>query len=1003
MPVEFLTPEQQERYGRFTEEPSAAQLARYFHLDDADRERIAQYRGGHNRFGFALQLCTVRFLGTFLEDPLDVPTGVQAHLAEQLGLSILPEQLHRYRDGETRWDHTAQIRQLHGYREFFDPAEYFRLLRWLFNRTWLSAERPSVLFDLATARLVERKVLLPGVTVLERLVARVRDRAAERLYQVLASLPDADCIKRLEKLLVPESGKRQSPLDRLRSSPTRLSAPALVEAITRLEEIRMLGAGTLAVHSVPPIRLAVLARIGGASRAQAIARMPKERRIATLVAFAHHLEATATDDVLDVLDLLVGELLSRAEREGKRSRLRTLGDLDAAALKLYKACEVVLDGECEDAEVRSTVFKRVGEESLAEAAALVSHLIRPAARDGREELLTRWRTVRLFLPRLLAAITFGVTEAGRPVGEALTFLHSIEGRRQPKMDQAPLGVVDRRWKPTVAGEDGAIDRQAYTFCVLQRLREALHRRDVFVEGSLRYRDPRARLLSGPEWEVSRLNVCRVLGHSTTPDTELEALSASLDQAFRRAAANLATNTAVRVVGNPSRDTFSLSRLDKLAEPSSLLRLRAKVHSLLPTVDLPEVLLEVHQYTGFAHQFFHVSESGERAENLPTSICAVLLAEACNIGLEPLVRQDLPELKRTRLSWVQQNYLRAETLIRANARLVEAQSRLVLARQWGGGEVASADGIRFVVPVRTINAGPNSKYFGVGRGITYYNFTSDQFTGFHGIVIPGTIRDSLYLLEGLLEQQTVLQPTEVMTDTAGYSDVVFGLFYLLGYQFSPRLADVGETRFWRMDAEANYGELDKLARGRIRTELIRENWDDLLRVTGSLKQGTVGATELMRTLQSGSKPSTLSKAIAELGRIAKTLYLLTYIDDEDYRRRILLQLNRGEGRHSLGRELYHGQKGQMRKRYREGQEDQLSALGLVLNVVALWNTRYMEAALQHLRDSGEEVKPEDMARLSPLVHHHINMLGRYSFQLSEPVARGELRPLRDPKEQEEEQL
>jgi TnpA family transposase len=185
---------------------------------------------------------------------------------------------------------------------------------------------------------------------------------------------------------------------------------------------------------------------------------------------------------------------------------------------------------------------------------------------------------------------------------------------------------------------------------------------------------------------------------------------------------------------------------------------------------------------------------------------VLLAEACNIGLEPLIRADVAALTRGRLSWVQQNYIRAETLAKANARLVDYQAQIPLARAWGGGEVASADGLRFVVPVRTLNAGPNSKYFGTGRGVTYYNFTSDQFTGFHAIVVPGTLRDSLLILEGLLEQQTGLRPHEVMSDTAGYSDLVFGLFWLLGYQFSPRLADLGESRFWRMDPKADYGAL-----------------------------------------------------------------------------------------------------------------------------------------------------------------------------------------------------
>jgi TnpA family transposase len=168
--------------------------------------------------------------------------------------------------------------------------------------------------------------------------------------------------------------------------------------------------------------------------------------------------------------------------------------------------------------------------------------------------------------------------------------------------------------------------------------------------------------------------------------------------------------------------------------------------------------------------------------------------------------------------------------------------------WGGGEVASADGLRFVVPVRTLNAGPNPRYFGPGRGVTYLNFLSDQFVGFHAIVVPGTLRDSLYILDGLLEQQTSLAPHELMTDSAGYSDHVFGLFRLLGYQFSPRLADIGAARFWRIHRTADYGPLNGLARHQINTGLIATHWDDLLRVAGSLATGTVRASELLRVLQ-----------------------------------------------------------------------------------------------------------------------------------------------------------
>jgi len=322
--------------------------------------------------------------------------------------------------------------------------------------------------------------------------------------------------------------------------------------------------------------------------------------------------------------------------------------------------------------------------------------------------------------------------------------------------------------------------------------------------------------------------------------------------------------------------------------------------------------------------------------------------------------------------------------------------LPLAQVWGGGEVASADGIRFVVPLKTIHARFNRKYFGSQRGITYYNFTSDQFTGFHGMVIPGTLRDSLYVLSGLLEQQTSLKPMEIMTDTHGYSDMVFGLFHLLGYQFSPRLADVGGTRFWRLGNDTDYGELQQVARHKIKPQVISENWEDLLRLAGSLKLGAIRAVDVMKVLTRGNNtPTSLGKAVAELGRVAKTLHVLAYVNDESYRRRIVLQLNRGEGRHSLARAIYHGNKGEMRQKYREGMEDQLGALGLMLNVVVLWNTRYMSAILDWLEATEEKPVTEDIERISPLRHSHINVLGRYHFELSEEVELGGMRPLRDP--------
>ena len=475
MPVAFLSDEQERRYGRYAGEPTPAQLARYFHLDDADRALLADRRGDHNRLGLMVQLGTVRFLGTFLADPTDVPPGVIAHLTAQLGFADPPD-LTRYRDGESRWDHTRELRQRDGYRDFTDQPAHFRLVRWLYARAWTGAERPSVLFDLATARLVERKILLPGVTVRARLVAAVRDRAATRLWHRRARVPDVVQRARLDALLAVPEGERQTPLDRLRRGPTRVSAAALVAALKRLAEVRALGVGTLDLAGAPPGRVHLLARQAAAVRAQALARMPEERRIAMLLACARALEVSAQDDALDLLTLLLADLTRGAARTGQQTRLRTLRDLDAAALRLRDACALLLDLRHRDPEVREVIFARVPAEDLAEAVAVIEALTRPPGEGYQRELLDRYPTIRRFLPTLLRTVVFDGTVDAQPVLDALAFLGGLERQRTPELADAPLDVVTSAWRGHVIGPDHAIARPAYTLCVLAQLHEGLRRR-----------------------------------------------------------------------------------------------------------------------------------------------------------------------------------------------------------------------------------------------------------------------------------------------------------------------------------------------------------------------------------------------------------------------------------------------------------------------------------------------------------------------------------------------
>ncbi len=482
-----------------------------------------------------------------------------------------------------------------------------------------------------------------------------------------------------------------------------------------------------------------------------------------------------------------------------------------------------------------------------------------------------------------------------------------------------------------------------------------------------------------------------LGLPEQPAPMLVGHAAALDAAYREVASRLDADTPATV---DAEGRLHVAALSAVPDPASLVDLRRRVEAMLPRIDLPELVLEVMSWhPQFVEAFTHTSGNEARVADLGLSVAAVLCAHAMNVGFAPVTTPGAEALTRDRLHHVDQNYVRFETMAAANVPLVEAQAEIELAQAWGGGLVASVDGLRFVVPVRTLYARPNPKYFGRKRGITWLNMINDQAAGLAAKVLSGTPRDSLHAVDVVLRQQGGVAPEAIITDTGSYSDIVFGLLHLLGRQYRPQLANLPDQRLWRVDPAADYRPLDRAARGRIDVDRITQHWEDMCRVAVSIHSGEVSAHEVTRMISRDGNPTSLGQAIAHYGRIFKTLHILRLADDDPYRREIKSQANLTEGRHDLARRVFHGKKGEVTKVYYDGMEDQLSALGLVLNCVVLWNTVYMDRALAELRAQSYPVLVQDVPRLSPFVRRHISIDGHYSFHL--PDLGGSHRPLRDP--------
>ncbi|MBN6058608.1 Tn3 family transposase, partial [Nonomuraea sp. RK-328] len=880
---------------------------------------------------------------------------------------------------------------------------------------------PVALFEQSVAWLRRHRVLLPGVTVLERLVGSVRERADVRMYAVVAKQvrrADAGLPAALSGLLVVPPGSRISELEKLRQAPKRTSGTEMVRALQRVDNLAGFGLGRVAVSKVPVRRMKTLAKYGAGSKAPALDRLVEPRRTATLLAVTRSLEAEAIDDALDLFALLMAtRLISPARRKSADERLRMLPRLERASKLVAKAGRVLIDqldlvdqegADLDVAAMWAAVAEIAGasKEQVRAALEVVEELV--PEEDGAAEaamraaLVEKYNTVRPFLRLLGESKALSAAPGGRRVLAAVRRLPELSRRQVSKKPLLPKEIdavlVTASWKRAVyANPDlpqGAVDRDAYVVCVLEHLMRALTIRDVFASPSLRWADPRAHLLAGAQWEAIAEDVLASLSLTDPVEQHLNDMVLALDAAWKQMAARLeeAGEDALVSVVTPAEGggaRLSVEKLGALGESESLAWLRAACQAMLPRIDLPELLLEVHAWTGFLDVYVHLADISTRMNDLPRSLVALLVSEACNVGLTPVSKAGDEALTRGRLSHVDQNYVRGETHAAANAILIEHQGKVPIVAAWGGGLLASVDGLRFVVPVKTINAGPSPKYYGYKRGITWLNAVNDQVAGIGQMVVPGTPRDSLYILDCLINLDAGPKPEVVTTDQASDSDMVFGIFSMLGYRFAPRFADLGDQRFWRADlpngSTGDYGVLEVIARNKVNTKKVLTQWPDMLRVAGSLVTNQVRAYDLLRRFARQGHPAPLGQAFAEYRRIDKTMHLLSMLGpiDSSYRRSLGKQLSVQESRHRLARKICHGNAGKIRQAYREGQEDQLAVLGLVLNAVVLWNSTYLSAIVDQLRAQGVPVKDEDLARLSPLGHAHLNCLGRYAIASSAP--------------------
>ena len=973
----ILSPEERQQLTLIPLEISEADLVRFFTLTSDDLDCIDfRTKPGH-RLDQAAHLCLLRWLGWAPVRVDRLPAKALAALCQQLDLVAPSGELDPLPDRTSR-QHAQRAREHLGWRTYTAEMEP-SLKAWLKS---LAAEHDhgSPLLAALLRHLYQEKIVRPGLTQLERLVETVRDLVKVEVAQVIDSQLSSAQKQQLDHLVTVPAGEVQSLLQGLKQTPGRASGPELLTVLERIDTIRAMGLERIDLSQVHPNRIKLLAQRAHRRTNWMTARLQPAQRYPLLVCFLAQTLPSLVDLAVRMHTDIIEGIFRRAETRRNNVLTQHGQRLNDKVLLLAGLARLILDEQgIANPDLRAAIYRYIPRDRLTNTVRECDELAQPADYAPFTFAAQSYAYLRRFGPQFLSKVQFEAEETDHPLLAAIQFMQAVNSGQRAFTDNPPLKFIPWRWKSYVVDAKKQVNRPMYELCLHEGLAKAVDRGELWVKGSQTYTSFRHDWIADEAWPEARIRFLSHFPELAEVETFLKRARTTLDEhmtAANRVWPDLQDEVWIK------DGTVHLARLEARELPAGVARLEERLTDLFPRLSIAPLLLEVNHWIGIDPLFTNLNPQEHPTDNLTAKQWAVIMAEGLNIGLQNM-SHCVPTMSYADLAGVYDRYIREDTLRQALVAVVNFYHRLPITRYWGEGTASSSDGQLFGVPIRTVHAQyhPQSPSKS-GLAVSVYTHVSDHAMPFYGRVIHNLSQEGAYVLDGLLYHETDLTPQRHFVDTGGYQDTLWGACHLLGFSLEPRIRDIGEMRLFRMQRNLDpFPHIRELFSAPINTRVIRENWDEVLRLMASIYTGVVPASRVLSKLDAYHVETGLYKALREIGRIAKTAFLLDYFTQRQVRRQVQRGLNLQESIHALARALFIGQRGELRLRDLDTQLHRISCLQLVMAMVITWNAAYLAAAVDQLKAEGVTITDEQLAHILPVMSEHINLLGKYDFDVT----------------------
>ncbi|MES2356236.1 MAG: Tn3 family transposase [Pseudomonadota bacterium] len=937
-------------------------------------------RGPNTRLGFLLALKTFQRLGYFLTSN-EIPDAIIEHIAsieEEIPSRAL---LQQYDQSRSRKTHVGRIRKFLDVKTFNNEAR--QLLMQTLREVALLKEDLADIVNVGIEVLVRHRYELPAFSTLVREARSQRASANQILFSaVYDRLHESGRVFLDQLYVVGDNPSRTSPWNDLKRDAPKATLDGLRSVVAHYDELTALSHHVPLLFTIPVAKLNQLALEGMSLDAARMADMESQKRYTMTLALIKRQLARVAEDLCDMFCKQMLRAQHKAEEE-LREYLTANQEKTDEILRRFAQLETVLNSDG-SMETQLTLTRQLvtSRPDLCEFSRV------HAEHGGKNECRFMWghfKARRAELLRILGKLRFVATSHDKSIERALAFIQSNQRRQtawlslNEQLTPNDLSWIPDKWRKLVFGENHKatptqINRRHFEVCVCLQLVQELKSGDICVPVSDAYADYRDQLLSTAECARTREEYGEQVGLPVCPELFVSHLQGLLAQTALAVDEGYPNNAHFKITDGRA----VLSPLTKKPIPPGFQLVDNALSRKLQSheISILDVLCDTMQWLNWGCHFGPLS--GHESKLRDEAYRQILTTFAYGTGLGPTqVAKSVAGISDRQIAFINQRHVTSDKLEAAIREAINGYNRFWLPKYWGDTWRAAADGTQWDLYENNLLSERHIRYGGYG-GVAYYH-VSDTYIALFSHFIPCGVWEAVYILDGLIKNDSDIQADTVHGDTQAQSTPVFGLAFLLGIKLMPRIRNWKDLKCYKADSEEAYRYIDDLfTKERIDWELIALHLPDMLQVAQSIKAGRIAPSTILRKLGTASRKNKLYYAFRELGRVVRTIFLLEYIGSEELRRIIQGATNKCEGFNKFAQWVYFAAD-QIQENVRDEQLKIIKYNHLIANLLIFHNCRTMTQALKELEDEGTVLTPEILAAMNLYRTGHLSRFGAYELR------------------------